>query len=248
LQSRLERYDFLTDLQSPLHVERAGGVLTVDLLKEKGLGLLINLTREGDAPSPAWAPALNLLGRIVPSGWYDQEKLHYCLLYDDEFRGSMDTASRRVYPRQIAANVTKSGTFAKDNGDYHWGTAARGTWHAIVNHELVASMLLSSLGRMPIKAATAQTATDQAVVACALDRYRLANGQFPENLQALVPRLAAHLPNDVITGQPFKYRRTKDGRFVLYSVGWNETDNGGVPGNTKFDQTEGNWVWEYPAQ
>ena len=84
-------------------------------------------------------------------------------------------------------------------------------------------------------------------MACALERYRLANGQFPENLQALVPRFIAHLPNDVITGEPFKYRRAGDGRFVLYSVGWNEKDDGGVPGKTMFDETEGDWVWEYPA-
>jgi hypothetical protein len=93
----------------------------------------------------------------------------------------------------------------------------------------------------------AQTATDQAAIACALERYRLANGQFPENLQALVPHFAAHLPNDAITGESFKYRRTDDGRFVLYSVGWNEKDDGGVPGETQFDRTQGDWVWEYPA-
>jgi hypothetical protein len=108
-------------------------------------------------------------------------------------------------------------------------------------------MLLPFLDGVPIKAAAAQTATDQAAVACALERYRLANGQFPENLQALVPQFIAHLPNDVITGEPFKYRRAGDGRFVLYSVGWNEKDDGGVPGKTMFDETEGDWVWEYPA-
>jgi hypothetical protein len=53
------------------------------------------------------------------------------------------------------------------------------------------------------------------------------------------------LPNDVITGQHYKYRCIEDGQFVLYSVGWNEKDDGGVPGkHGLFDNQEGDWVWE----
>ena len=37
------------------------------------------------------------------------------------------------------------------------------------------------------------------------------------------------LPHDIINGQPLHYRRTDDGQFVLYSVGWDEKDDGGVP-------------------
>ena len=52
----------------------------------------------------------------------------------------------------------------------------------------------------------------------------------------------------MLTGEPYKYRRTEDGRFVLYSVGWDEKDDGGVPGKTLFDEKQGDWVWEYPAK
>jgi hypothetical protein len=34
------------------------------------------------------------------------------------------------------------------------------------------------------------------------------------------------LPKDAITGESYRYRRTDDGQFVLYSVGWNEKDDG----------------------
>jgi len=249
LQARLEPHDFLADMQWPLRAERAFVVLTVDLLKKNGLGLFADFQRMLD-PSSSRSPnklMLGLLGRVIPSGWYDQEKLHYCQRCDDEFQGNMDEASKRVFPRQIAANAAKMETFTKDNGLFAAGTPAHGLWHAIIHHELMAAMMSPALGRIPIKAAAAQTATDQAAIACALERYRPANGEFPENLNALVPRFITHLPNDVITGESFKYRRTADGRFVLYSVGWNEKDDGGVPGKTMFDETEGDWVWEYPA-
>ena len=85
-----------------------------------------------------------------------------------------------------------------------------------------------------------QTLADEAFIARGLERYRLAHGQYPESLEVLIPQFAEKLPHDLIGGQPLKYHRTDDGRFVLYSVGWNEKDDGGVLGKTV---TEGDWVW-----
>jgi hypothetical protein len=61
-----------------------------------------------------------------------------------------------------------------------------------------------------------------------------------------VPAFISPLPHDVITGEPFKYRRSDDGRSILYSVGWNEKDDGGVPGKNGFDDKDGDWGWQYP--
>jgi hypothetical protein len=57
----------------------------------------------------------------------------------------------------------------------------------------------------------------------------------------------AELPHDVINGEPLKYRRSDDGQFLLYSVGWNEKDDGGSLVLTKDGASrvleEGDWVW-----
>jgi len=108
-------------------------------------------------------------------------------------------------------------------------------------------MLLPALNKVMLKTAAAQTAVNQAAIACALERYRLANGHFPEKLDALAPQFITTLPKDVLTGEPYRYRRTEDGRFVLYSVGWDDKDDGGVSGKTLFDEKQGDWVWEYPG-
>ncbi len=92
-----------------------------------------------------------------------------------------------------------------------------------------------------------QTLANQAQIACALERYHLAHGSYPETLAALEPAFIEKLPPDLIGGQPLHYRRTDDGQFVLYSVGWNETDDGGLPG-TLADVKKGDWVWPYPAK
>ena len=93
--------------------------------------------------------------------------------------------------------------------------------------------------------------------ACALERYRLAHGKYPQTLDALAPQFIAKVPHDPIGGQPLHYRPTDDGQFILYSVGWNEKDDGGTVSLTKgvsgdadkpgsVDLDNGDWVWRYP--
>ena len=68
----------------------------------------------------------------------------------------------------------------------------------------------------------------------------------------LLPRFIAPLPHDVITTRPAHYQRTDDGQFVLYSVGWNQTDDGGEVAMTgskppRQDFTRGDRVLEISA-
>lgn len=96
-----------------------------------------------------------------------------------------------------------------------------------------------------------QTLVNQAQIACALERYHLAHGEYPEMLDALVPQFMEKLPHDIIGGEPLHYRRTDDGKFLLYSIGWNETDDRGVTVKDKSgneDKTQGDWVWQYRAK
>ena len=70
-------------------------------------------------------------------------------------------------------------------------------------------------------------------------------------LDALVPQFVEKLPCDLIGGQPLKYRRTDDGNFLLYSIGWNETDDGGKTAsgrNGSVDDDSPDWVWQYPTR
>ena len=45
-----------------------------------------------------------------------------------------------------------------------------------------------------------QTRVNEALIACALERYHLANGQYPETLAALAPQFLEKIPNDLIGG------------------------------------------------
>src|SRR5262249_51011285 len=68
-----------------------------------------------------------------------------------------------------------------------------------------------------------------AMVGVAIERYRLANKQWPDKLDDLVPDYLDVVPLDFFDpreGQPLRYRRFKDG-VVVYSVGPDGVDNGG---------------------
>lgn len=77
-------------------------------------------------------------------------------------------------------------------------------------------------------AAQIQTYLAQAETACALERYRLGRGEYPEKLAALTPEVIAALPADPMTAAPLGYARPKAAAFTLTGAGWSEG---------------GPWVW-----
>jgi hypothetical protein len=115
----------------------------------------------------------------------------------------------------------------------------------IFRHQVSAALLLAGLKNVITKTVTGQVLVDQASVACALERYQLAHGKYPENLEGLTPQFMAKIPIDVIGGRAYRYKPTAAG-YQLYSIGWNERDDGGAPGKTLFDEKEGDWLWECP--
>jgi hypothetical protein len=60
----------------------------------------------------------------------------------------------------------------------------------------------------------------------AIHVYTAENGTDPEELADLVPDYLASVPEDPFSGGPPVYRRTSTGH-LLYSVGWNQRDDGG---------------------
>jgi hypothetical protein len=64
------------------------------------------------------------------------------------------------------------------------------------------------------------------VTLVAAERFRRAQGRWPERLEELVPRYLAMVPRDPFDGAPLRLRSTSDG-LLIYSVGDDEQDNGG---------------------
>jgi hypothetical protein len=114
--------------------------------------------------------------------------------------------------------------------------------HHFAPYKLLAAIAVPNGTKVVQTFAFNQTKADEAQIVCALERYRLAHVKYPETLNELVPQFIDKLPHDIIGGQSLEYRRTADGQFVLYSVGWNETDDGGQLSLFPYDK--GDWCWQ----
>jgi hypothetical protein len=176
-----------------------------------------------------------------PKGWYYLNDLTAARFYQEKVLPLINPAEQRAYPAQARAAIR----------EFEDAPARPG--NSIIKY--------FGLFVAPQEFARGQTDINLARVACALERYWQAHQQYPETLAALPPACLDKLPTDVIAGQPLKYRRTEGGQFVLYSVGWDETDDGGqfsVVDEKPSDRTamrswanvseeKGDWVWRYPA-
>jgi hypothetical protein len=240
LQTLLERYDFIADMKRSLDSERAAGILTPDLLAD-GKFPINELWGDYTNQSNLGSKAANVFAQSIPHGWFEMEKLTYTRLYNLQLDGAFDVHQTRVFPGRVESNSIEMGKALPHRNFFS---------ASYIHHQLLSEMMLPALKKLPMRGAVGQVAANQATLACALERYRLAHGQFPEKVDDLTPDFVSMLPKDVISGDAYKYRRSENGSFVLYSVGWNEKDDGGIIAlkDKSTDPTQGDWVWDYPAR
>ena len=226
LEKQLNSVDMLAAYARAIRGEQAFAVNTIDFLRDnpRTAGALIGIGE----PSPNTVAAV-----LAPSGWLEQNKAFIVNLHQ-EFSLPIVDLEKRLFRFDIYARARAY-------------EPALNTRHP---YRILAGMLFPSVLNTAEKFAFTQSALDLARVACALERHRLKHGAFPETTAALVPEFLPKLPHDLMSGTALKYRRAADGKFILYSVGLNETDDGGevVLGPSKpprADLKRGDWVWSY---
>ena len=109
----------------------------------------------------------------------------------------------------------------------------------------IALMMLPGLDKYALKVSQTQAALDQSAIVAALERYRLAEGSYPEKLAALMPKFIAKIPGDLFHDQGLVYRINEDNSFTLYSTGYNGKDDDGeffIRGES-IDFAKGDWPW-----
>jgi hypothetical protein len=71
-------------------------------------------------------------------------------------------------------------------------------------------------------AAQLQTYLAQAQIACALERYHLQRGSYPDRLDALVPDFLVAVPLDPMTAKPLAYEPGKPSGYTITGAGWTD--------------------------
>lgn len=230
-QDKIEAVDLPADCLRALRCERCRQILGLEAAASARMDLpqvqsLISRYRYEEAIKAR----LERYFRFAPRGWFDQNKIFSSRLLQDTLNAAIDPKSQRVdlklahsFSMRIEQVAPGPYNFCADEIQPPW------TWFA------------------PEETVRAQTCLNIAAVACALERYWLANGAYPEKLDALVPQFIKTLPNDIRDGEPLKYRRTENGRFILYAVGLDGKDSGGAYKWADGKPTR-NWIWAFPER
>ena len=224
LDSELAKIDFLADYGFIMSGERAFAIASFE--NQRRTREMISYTDAGDVTNKL---------TFMPSAFFYQNELAFAQLHQQWILPLVDTNSRVISP---AALQRANDAVLAEKRHYYFPA-----------YKTQAIMLFPAISATVRKIAAIQASIDLARVACALERYHLAHNEYPETLDALAPQFIAQLPHDIINGQPLHYRRTDDGKFVLYSVGWDEKDDGGkifLTQSGTVDQKRGDWVWRYP--
>jgi tetratricopeptide (TPR) repeat protein len=236
IDQELSRLDFLAGYELAMRGECASDVGVIEFLqRHRDRRNFSEFSNWGDDIDRSHANLLAVIYYFGPNGWFEQSKLRICRFFVQQYLPLANIDLQTLSPTSV-----RSAEAAFRAATEHYG-----------QFNFLERLLLPSLGNAAKKFAAGQNSVNLARVAIALERYRLTHSEYPESLAVLSPQFIAKLLHDIINGQPLHYRRTSDGQFVLYSVGWNETDDGGEVGFTKggsMDVNTGDWVWRYPSK
>lgn len=117
---------------------------------------------------------------------------------------------------------------------------------AICRDNIFLNSILPSLSRIIDMSYSGIIDTHATLVVIALQQYKKQHSQYPTDLTELVKEgLIEDVPIDPFSDKPLVYRKIKD-NFVLYSVGRNFADDGGVIVENKWYDKKGDAVF-WPA-
>ena len=66
------------------------------------------------------------------------------------------------------------------------------------------------------------------IIDLAIRAFQLDRGELPVTLDELTPQYLDRVPRDPFTERPLIYRREPNGKFLIYSAGPDQDDDGGL--------------------
>jgi hypothetical protein len=223
-EEKLQAQDLLADFLRGVQGERGLGC---DYLESMGSQSI--LTRF-DSESPAvWLGPPVLVGaqsfylRFAPRGWFEEMKRDYASLIQDKTIAAVHPETQRI-------DVKLADSFSTDA---RMGT---NTAHNFILNRMIFNPngVANFSCEPPVRG---QTSLNLGSVACALERYWLANKNYPEHLEQLKPFFIMEIPVEITSGEPLSYQLTPNGRFKLSSSVKT------LPHESKTDK---NLTWSYP--
>jgi len=233
LQQRLAELDPIGSFREGVRLELAGAARNLGTAKDRGgvaeiIGMVSGEGRSGGS-------ATALLANLAPKGWIDQNRANLARMHwEFELEPLKDGRVLQVKEKldEMLALDSERGPLPSP-------------------YKILALMTMPSMANAFRGVAQAQSSLDLLTCAVALERCYIEEAAYPETLEALVPDYLPEVPVDIMSDAPLHYARTSDGRYRIYSIGWDGVDGGGVISikkNGAVDRFVGDWVWQYDPE
>ena len=172
-----------------------------------------------------WVEIVPVAVWLFPNGWLDRYKADMVGFFLHANLPMVDIPSHRAFAE-------------KEGHAEAWinNLPASESWRNLL------TATVDPMGHAIRKFAYGQVQVDEARLACRLERYRLVHGVYPESL-AMLESLHGANPLDLLVGKPYLYRLNPDGSYLLYSLGWNQKDDGGdFTGKPREEALDWGWL------
>jgi len=250
LQSNWQAMEFFDASESSFVMERAMTIGAFQLARTS-YDQLMTMASSGPTVSPSAEffddPAKtleNLYSRYLYWGWKSSWS------YDEELLSleNCEATLKAIHRTEL------SGAFAPALKELDGNIAQLNKLHTNAASHFMFGDQNSWRSKSLLKFADAEVSRRLLITAIALKRYQLRLGKYPADLKTLIPEFLNKVPQDLMDGQPLRYKPAPDGNFLLYSVGEDGEDNGGDATPTEPASTKSKvWfrardaVWPRPA-
>ncbi len=228
LKSLLEEIDLTKHLVMALRGERAGINQLLDQLRGQPAYAMEAILGGPMRDSSIQSGIVQAMSYLYQSTFLDGDRAYHNQ-HMQKFIDALESQRPMVNPKPFEMFQTQP---PQDSASLLWS----------VRHVLSRLTFPAMTGVLP-RIAHAQNEIQQALVAIAIQRRFFAEDRMPESLDALVPDYLTTMPLDLITGKPPHYKKMDGSRYLLWSVGWNSTNEGGLLPEKPRNWSENDWVW-----
>ncbi|MGC9035110.1 MAG: hypothetical protein ACP5K7_04645 [Verrucomicrobiia bacterium] len=136
---------------------------------------------------------------LIPNGWFYQNAVTFCNVIEER-KQILDNIIRDRRNSPMSAHFEK---LAKKPGQ---------------NPYTIFANFLLATEKVFYRTGISQTAVELCNVACAIERYRLANGKLPDRLTKLIPSYLSSAPVCLFDGKEFRYNRINQTDYGLIAA------------------------------
>jgi len=225
----LNRIPFLQTWISALNGERA--IVNQELLKiSQGSGreaLVLFGLADSETKIPLGA---RFLASIYPQGW----------IYDNL------VAINRLFDNRMSRTDLNNQTISEGlSSDRMLITMVGNSWYSRLRYPF-AFAVFPAFETIESRHLFALAQLQEIRMACATERFRLKHQRLPGKLDELIPDIVSGIPNDPADGKPLRYRPSEDGSYILWSIGIDRKDDGGLDDAKKDPIEKPDWILSIP--